>query len=59
MTARMHEAVLPLLGPDVTLTALTAPYGAPSIEGYYDEAFVVLIKSRKQKTLAIHRKGGG
>ena len=41
MTARMHEAVLPLLGHNVTLTALTAPYGAPSIEGYYDEVFAV------------------
>ena len=41
MTARMHEAVLPVLGPGVTLTSLTAPYGAPSIEGYYDEVFAV------------------
>ncbi len=41
MTARMHAAVMPLLGDHVKLTAITAGYGAPSIEGYYDEAFAV------------------
>ena len=41
MTTRMYEAVSPLLGTDVDLTALTAIYGAPSIEGYYDEVFAV------------------
>ncbi len=41
MTTRMHDAVSPLLGEDVTLAALTATYGAPSIEGYYDEVFAV------------------
>ena len=41
MTARMHAAVTSLLGEGVNLTSLTAEYGAPSIEGYYDEVFAV------------------
>ena len=41
MTARMHAAVSPLMGEGVRLTAMTANYGAPSIEGYYDEVFAV------------------
>jgi len=41
MTARMHAAVAPMIGEGVKLTAITADYGAPSIEGYYDEVFAV------------------
>ena len=41
MTARMRAAVSPLIGEGVRLTAITADYGAPSIEGYYDEVFAV------------------
>ena len=41
MTARMHAAVSPLVAEGVRLTAITADYGAPSIEGYYDEVFAV------------------
>lgn len=41
MTARMHAAVSPLLGEGVHLSSLTANYGAPSIEGYYDEVFAI------------------
>ncbi len=41
MTTRMHTAVSPLMGEGAKLTAITADYGAPSIEGYYDEVFAV------------------
>ena len=41
MTERMRNAAEPLLAGGTTLTALTATYGAPSIEGYYDEVFAV------------------
>ena len=41
MTAQMNAAVSPILGEGVNLIPLTAEYGAPSIEGYYDEAFAV------------------
>ena len=41
MTERMRDAAMPLLSDGVKLTALTASYGAPSIEGYYDEVFAI------------------
>ena len=41
MTMRMRDAVSPILKEGVNLIALTATYGAPSIEGYYDEVFAV------------------
>ncbi len=41
MTMRMHEVVTPFLGDQVRLTPLTAAFGMASIEGYFDEAFVV------------------
>jgi len=41
MTMRMHEVVTPLLGDQVQLTPLTAASGMASIEGYFDEVFVV------------------
>ncbi|MBD21035.1 MAG: Asp/Glu/hydantoin racemase [Rhodospirillaceae bacterium] len=41
MTASMYESVLPFLSKGVNLKALTAPFGVPSIEGYYDEAFAI------------------
>lgn len=41
MTARMHATAAPLVGRDVRLLPVTAAYGMASIEGYFDEAFVV------------------
>ena len=41
MTTRMHEVVTPFLGEQVRMTPLTAAFGMASIEGYFDEAFVV------------------
>ena len=41
MTMRMHEVVTPFLREQVRLTPLTAAFGMASIEGYFDEAFVV------------------
>ncbi|MAH83731.1 MAG: hypothetical protein CBB68_05130 [Rhodospirillaceae bacterium TMED8] len=41
MTSRMHKAASPLLSDKVDLVSLTAPYGASSIEGFYDEIFAV------------------
>ncbi len=41
MTMRMHEVVTPFLGDQVRLTPITAAFGMASIEGYFDEAFVV------------------
>ena len=41
MTERMRDAAMTILSNGVELTALTASYGAPSIEGYYDEDFAI------------------
>ena len=41
MTARMHGAAAPMVGRGTSLIPLTAAKGMPSIEGYYDEVFVV------------------
>ena len=41
MTARMHAAAAPMVGRGTSLIPLTAAKGMPSIEGYYDEVFVV------------------
>ena len=41
MTMRMYKAVKPLLSAGVELTPLTAASGMASIEGYFDEAFVI------------------
>ena len=41
MTMRMHEVVTTFLRDQVRLTPLTAAFGMTSIEGYFDEAFVV------------------
>lgn len=41
MTDRMATTARLITGPSVQITALTAAYGPPSIEGYYDEVFAV------------------
>lgn len=41
MTRRMEAAASAVVGPDTRITALTAAYGPPSVEGYYDEALCV------------------
>ena len=41
MTEKMAAAARAVVPPDTRIEAVTAAYGAPSIEGYYDEVFSV------------------
>jgi len=41
MTDRMASAACQVVGDGVEIVPLTSPYGPPSIEGFYDEAFAV------------------